>query len=161
MSARHVHFDLAKRIATVPLYYKTPDDLLDEHLSRPGKPVISDAAIDYLLDIIKDIPKEFTVNISLTVNDYGEYDHQQLLKAIQTTVENTYYYYDENRRKDIVLSVLFIIIGGQDQIRLPENAFKNAAPRAEPAGVYTLSGRYSGKICHESGGKGHRYLLDL
>lgn len=107
----HVHFDLEKGIATVPLYYQTPDDLLDEHLSRPGKPVISDDAIDYLLDIVKDIPKEFTVDFSLTVNDYGEYDHQQLLKAIQVTVENTYYYYDENRKKDIALSVLFIVIG--------------------------------------------------
>lgn len=112
----HVHFDLEKGIATVPLYYETPDDLLDEHLSRPGKPVISDDAIDYLLDIVKDIPKEFTVDFSLTVNDYGAYDPHQLLKAIQVTVENTYYYYDENRKKDIALSVLFIVIGALSMI---------------------------------------------
>lgn len=107
----YVHFDLEKGIATVPLYYETPDDLIDKHLSRPGKPVVSDDAIDYLLDILKNIPKEFTVDFSLTIDDYGDYDHNQLLKAIRVTVENTYYYYDENRKKDIVLSVMFIIIG--------------------------------------------------
>ncbi len=106
-----IDFDLGKRIATVPLYYETPDDLLNVRRSRPGKPVISRDALDSLLDAVKEIPKEFTVEFSLIIDDYGEYDHDQLLEAIQKSIENTYYYYDEDKKKDNVLSVIFLIIG--------------------------------------------------
>ena len=37
-----IDFDLEKKIATVPLYYETPDDLLNVQRSRPGQPIISE-----------------------------------------------------------------------------------------------------------------------
>ena len=106
-----IDFDLEKKIATVPLYYETPDDLLNVRRSRPGKPVISRDALNSLLDTIKEIPKEFTAEFSLIIDDYGEYDHHQLLEAIQKIIENTYYYYDEDKKKDNVLAVILLIIG--------------------------------------------------
>ena len=106
-----IDFDLEKKIATVPLYYDTPDDLLNAQRSRPGKPVISRDALNSLLDTIKEIPKEFTVEFSLIIDDYGEYDHDQLLEAIQKIIENTYYYYDEDKKQNNVLAVILLIIG--------------------------------------------------
>ena len=106
-----IDFDLEKKIATVPLYYETPDDLLEVRRSRPGKPVISRDALNSLLDTIKEIPEEFTVEFSLIIDDYGEYDHDQLLEAIQKIIENTYYYYDEDKKKNNVLAVILLIIG--------------------------------------------------
>ncbi len=106
-----VDFDLENRVATVPLYYDTPDDLLNVHRSRPGNPVISQETLETILDIIKEIPKEFTVEFSLVINDYGEYDHDQLLDAVLKIIENTYYYYDEDKKKDHLLSVVLLIAG--------------------------------------------------
>ena len=66
-------FDMEKRVATIPLYYDSPEELIDIHLSSPGKPVVSDDAIDYLCEVVSFIPKEFTVEIKLIIDDYGEY----------------------------------------------------------------------------------------
>lgn len=106
-----IDFDPERGIATVPLYYETADDLLNERRTRPGKPVISAEALDVLLNTVKEIPKEFTVEFSLIVDDYGDYTHAQLLDAILKALENTYYRYDEDRKKDNVLSVILMIIG--------------------------------------------------
>lgn len=104
-------FDTDAGIALVKLHYKTPDELVDVHLSRPGVPVVSDEAVDYLRAIIADIPKEFKVDFSLTIDDYGAYSHVQLLNSLRATIENTFYYHDEARKKDSVLAVVFIIAG--------------------------------------------------
>ena len=104
-------FDLQNMTATVQLHYADLSDFIDIHLSRPEKPVVSDIAVDYILDIISDIPKEFNVDFHLTVDDYGEYTHEHILEALKLTVENTYYYYDDTRKKDNVLAVIFIMLG--------------------------------------------------
>lgn len=104
-------FDTENKVAHIPLHYASPDDLLDEHLSWPDKPVVSDEAMDYLRDIVSVVPDMFSVEISLTVDDYGIYTHDQLMDALRVTIENTYYYHDEKRRQTNVLSVFFIIIG--------------------------------------------------
>lgn len=107
----HYDFDLEKGIVTVPLCYATAEDMIDAYISRPGKPKLSSDTLDYLQEIIQEIPKEFTIDFSLTVEDYGDYTHIQLLSAIEAAIENTYYYHDESRKKDNVLAVCFIIIG--------------------------------------------------
>lgn len=104
-------FDMEKRVATIPLHYETPEELIDVHLSSPGKPVVSDDAIDYLCEVVSFIPKEFTVDFKITIDDYGEYDHAVLMNSLRATIENTYYYYDENRKKDNVLATIFLILG--------------------------------------------------
>lgn len=104
-------FDMENKVAYVPLHYETPKDLLDEHLSWPGKPVISDAAVEYIQKVIADIPDAFSVEISLTVDSCDDYSYEQLLEALRVTIENTFYYHDEKKRQNNVLSVFFIIIG--------------------------------------------------
>lgn len=104
-------FDIEKRTVTIPVYFESSKDMIDEHLSLPGKPKLSKQTLDYFQDIIKEIPKEFSIDVALTVNNYGEYTHSQLLRAIDNSIENTFYYYDESRKKDNVIAVAFIIIG--------------------------------------------------
>ena len=109
--AKICSFDTEKKIASVPLHYQTAEELLDTHLSRPEIPVISDETVDYLLEVISDIPEDFSVEYVLTIDDSGEYTHEQLLEAIRITIENTYYYHDEKKRQDNVLGAFFLIIG--------------------------------------------------
>lgn len=104
-------FDMERRVAIMPLHYETAEELIDVHLSSPGKPVVSDDTIDYLCEVVSYIPKEFTVDFRLTIDDYGDYDHDQLMGALRATIEDTFYYYDENRKKDNVLAVVFLILG--------------------------------------------------
>ncbi len=104
-------FDMDRRVAIIPLYYDTPEELIDVHLSTPGKPIVSDDAVDYLCEVVSFIPKEFTVEIKLIIDDYGEYSHETLMNALRATIEDTYYYYDENRKKDNVLAMVFLILG--------------------------------------------------
>lgn len=104
-------FDMQRRVAIIPLHYETPEELIDMHLSRQGMPVVSDDAIDYLCEVISYIPKEFTVEFKLTIDDYGSYDHKAIMSALRATIEDTYYYYDEKRKKDNVLAVIFLILG--------------------------------------------------
>ena len=92
-------FDLENQVVTIPLHYETTDDLIDGHLSQPGKPVVSKEALDYLIDIIMSIPSVFTVDFALKVDDYGDYTHKQLIEAIRNTIENAFYYYDGSRKK--------------------------------------------------------------
>lgn len=108
---KHCNFDMENKVAYVPLHYATPEDLLDVHLSWPGKPVVSDEAVDYIRDVASAVPDMFSIEISLTVDDYGIYTHEQLMDALRITLENTYYYHDEKRRHNNVLSVFFILIG--------------------------------------------------
>ncbi len=103
-------FDMDNQIALINLHYDTPDDLLDIHLSHPGKPVISDDAVDYLCELISTVPNEFDVEFSLTIDDYGDYDHKSLMDSIRATIENTFYYHDEYHKKHNVLGVVFIVI---------------------------------------------------
>lgn len=103
--------DIDNQIVLVPLHYETPEELLDMHLSCPGTPVVSDDTIDYLCDLVSSIPKEFTVEFELKIDDYGEYDHESLIRALHATIENTYYYHDDNHRRNDVLAVIFIILG--------------------------------------------------
>ena len=104
-------FDTENKTAVIPLHYETTDDLLDTHLSSPKKPVLSDDTIDYLREKIACIPKEFTVEFALTIDDYGEYSHEALMQTMKSMIENKFYYHDENRKKDNVLSVALLIVG--------------------------------------------------
>lgn len=104
-------FDMEKRVATIPLYYDSPEELIDIHLSSPGKPVVSDDAIDYLCEVVSYIPKEFDVDFKLIIDDYGDYNHDSLMNALRATLEDTFYYYDEDRKKNNVLAIFFIILG--------------------------------------------------
>ena len=104
-------FDLESGIATVPLHYASPDDLVDEHLSRPGKPVITDEAVDYLVGIIRSIPKEFSVDFSLQFDECEDYSPSSLLTAIRTAIDNRFFYHDANRKKDNINAVFFILLG--------------------------------------------------
>lgn len=104
-------FDLNNNIAKIPLHYDTPEDLLDMHLSSPKKPVVSDDTIEYLEALISYVPKEFSVDFELIIDDYLEYDPESIMRALKITIENTFYYYDETRKKDNVLAVVFLILG--------------------------------------------------
>lgn len=104
-------FDMENRVATIPLHYATPEEMLDMHISSPLKPIVSDDTIDYLGELMTCIPGEFSVEFNLTIDDYGEYSHELLLRALKITIENTFYYHDENRKKDNILAVVFIILG--------------------------------------------------
>lgn len=104
-------FDMVNRVATIPLHYESPEELLDIHVSSPKKPIVSDDTIDYLGDLMTSIPDEFAVEFNLTIDDYGEYSHESLLNALKITIENTFYYHDENRKKDHILAIVFIIVG--------------------------------------------------
>lgn len=110
-SKDYIDYDFDKKIATIPLFYDSDSELIDPHLSRPNVPVISDEVIDYLLRIISEVPKEFSVSFSLNVKEYALYNHKVLLKAFKKIIENSYYVYDEHRHNDSFLSVIFIIVG--------------------------------------------------
>ena len=109
--SKSFEFDMENHIATIPLHYETPEEMLDMHISSPSKPIVSDDIIDYLGELMTSVPGEFSVGFELTVDDYGEYSHESLLDALKVTIENTFYYHDENRKKDNILGVAFIIIG--------------------------------------------------
>ncbi len=104
-------FDMENRVATIPLHYESPTEMLDMHVSNPSKPIVSDNTVDYLGELMNCIPGEFSVKFELIVDDYGEYSHESLLKALKVTIENTFYYHDEKRKKDNILAIAFIIIG--------------------------------------------------
>lgn len=104
-------FDMENRVAQIPLHFDRSEELLDMHISKPGKPIVSDAVIDYLGELISFVPRGFSVDFALEIESYGEYDHESLLQALKITIENTFYYHDENRKKDNVLAVVFIILG--------------------------------------------------
>ena len=109
--SRTCKFDMEKRSALVQLHYSTPEELLDMHLGSVQNPVVSDDAIEYLCDIISDIPKKFSVEFALTIDDYGEYNSESLLNALRATIENTFYFHDEGRKKNNIIAVIFLIIG--------------------------------------------------
>lgn len=104
-------FDFKEKIATIQLNYESVDEILDEHLSKPGKPVVSDEVSEYLSNLIAVVPKWFNVDFSLHISDYGDYKYENVLKALNANLENTFYYYDDSRKSDNVLSVIFILIG--------------------------------------------------
>ena len=104
-------FDLEHMTATIPLHFDTVDEIIDIHLSKPNKPVVSRERLEDLLGITREIPDIFSVDFTLTVNDYGDYDSNLLLQAIRDSIESNYYFYDENRKKDNILAVFFLIIG--------------------------------------------------
>lgn len=104
-------FDTEKKVATVPLHYDTPDDLLDIPVSSPDAPAISDDALDYIRNVISDVPEEFHVDIPITVDDYGGYTPSRMMDSMRAAIENTFYYHDEKRRENNVLAAFFIIVG--------------------------------------------------
>ena len=104
-------FDMEEHIATIPIHYTSPDKLLDPYLSTPECPVVSDDAIDYLCDLVSDIPAGFNIKFALSIDDYKEYNPTSLMHAIQDTIENTFYYHDENRKINNMLGVIFLVIG--------------------------------------------------
>ena len=106
-----IDFDMEKRIASIPLHFRSSEEILDEVLSKPGYPVVSDEITSYLHTICESIPKEFYVELVLKIDDCGDYTHNELLTSLKIEIENEYYYYDEHKKKDNYLSVLFIIIG--------------------------------------------------
>ena len=107
----YIDYNFEKNVATIPLFYDSDTELVDPHLSRSDVPVISDDVVDYLLRIISEVPKEFSVAFSLNIKEYSVYDHKTLMKAFKKIIENSYYVYDQHRHNDSFLSVIFIIIG--------------------------------------------------
>lgn len=104
-------FDLENQVASILIHYDSYEEIIDKHLSRPNRPVISNETVEYLTETTAVIPNSFRLDISIQIDDYGEYNHKQLLDSIKEVIEDTFYYYDEHSIKQKVLGITFIAIG--------------------------------------------------
>ena len=109
--SKYCHFDLEKGVATISLFYKSADEIIDQSRSSLSRPVVSDSSIEKLGQVLKHVPPEFKVAFDISVEDYQDYNPQVLLSAYQHAFEDYHFSRDENQKSSKVLWVIIAILG--------------------------------------------------
>ena len=104
-------FDIKTGIAMVHIRYSHADDIVDTNFGSPESPVIKAEAIDYLEQILDIVPQEFSVKVSMSIEDYQGYDPQILIDSYDSAAETLDYTEKNGKKKKSILMLFFILIG--------------------------------------------------
>lgn len=104
-------FDTKTGMATVRIRYSCAEDIVDTNFGSPESPVIKAEAIDYLEQILDIVPQEFSVKVSMSIEDYQGYDPQILVDSYDTAAETLDYTEKSGKKKKSILMLFFILIG--------------------------------------------------
>ena len=104
-------FDTETGIAMVHIRYSHADDIVDTSFGSPESPVIKAEAIEYLEQVLDIVPQEFSVRVSMTIEDYQGYDPQILIDSYDSAAETLDYTEKSGKKKKSILMFFFIMIG--------------------------------------------------
>ena len=104
-------FDTKAGIATVYIHYDSAEELIDPAVGTHDSPVINEEALNYIQEIVDIVPEDFKVRISLTIDDYQDYDKHVLLDAYHSCMESYVFTEKSPNKKKRILMLLFTILG--------------------------------------------------
>ena len=104
-------FDIKTGIAMVHIRYSHADDIVDTNFGSPESPVIKAEAIDYLEQILDIVPQEFSVRVSMTIEDCQGYDPKILIASYDSAAEALEYTDKSRKKKKSIIMFFFILIG--------------------------------------------------
>lgn len=107
---RYYEFDEKRKTFDVVLHYKKASELFDENVVSFKTPKMSIEFVNKLADIVKDIPGGYKADISLAIDDYEDFNKNDVLQAFNDLLERIRYQFDkENKRKWFQIALLIII----------------------------------------------------
>ncbi|MDO4938404.1 MAG: hypothetical protein Q4E54_00375 [Lachnospiraceae bacterium] len=104
-------FDTETGIATLHVHYDSVEEIVDSSKGDKDNPWIRDEAIDYINELMSFIPMEFDVRMSVTIDDYQDYDPDNLLEAYETVCRIRGYSEENHNKKKKTIMLCFIPVG--------------------------------------------------
>lgn len=104
-------FDTQSGVATVFVHFHTAAEMLELSASNTKEPVLSKTAVNMLKKIIDAVPAEFDVDVSVNIDDYGDYDAEVLSRSYKAAVENLSYRKRSTQKRKTFIMSEFVIIG--------------------------------------------------
>ena len=106
---RHYDYDEATKTFDIVLHYQTADELFDAHFDLTKLPVIDDAVIDTVSDMLDYIPMGYKAEFSLVIDDYGKHDPSSVLSAFNEALRIRYDLYQaESKRHGTKIGILML-----------------------------------------------------
>lgn len=87
---KYFNIDQINKIAYLNLHYDKASDILNLTSSKDNY-LINDDVINSINNLIKMIPSKFKVEINLTIDDYMDYEKEDILKSFNDSIEMNYY----------------------------------------------------------------------
>ena len=104
-------FDLENKVATIHMHFESAEEMLDLSVGNLQSPVLNSDAMHLLRGTINAVPIEFAVDVSVKIDDYGDYDKQSLIQAYKSAAETLNYRKKiaQNKKTSVICS--FCVIG--------------------------------------------------
>lgn len=104
-------FDTENRVATLNLNLQTVSEIIDEKRSNADRPYIKPEAIGLIENGLELVPKEFKVDIRITVIDSMGYDSQTIQNAFTDAVKTDEYMKKKGNKENRSRKGAFVLVG--------------------------------------------------
>lgn len=108
---RYYNIDIITKVVTVPLHFEKTSDFVDTTICDKNHPMIKNDFLVNLSNIIHSIPKEFSVNFEVQIDNYEGYDHRILINSIKDAFEIFCYDFNLERNKNGVKVSILVVFG--------------------------------------------------
>lgn len=111
ITSRFCSYDTVRAVATIRVRFRTADEIVDEALSRPGRPVIRTDAVEILQDAVDLVPKEFSVDFEIAIEDCRGHDPGTIQDAYRAAAEALDLRKEAVKRSKTTRMIAFGLIG--------------------------------------------------
>lgn len=101
-------FDMDNAMATVYLHYASVDEVVDNFLRTIH---ISEDVLLEIRDVLDRIPSDFKVNYVVTIDDYGEYNKDEVLAAFYRSIDELECSWSKKKHKMSKLMGIYLVVG--------------------------------------------------
>lgn len=108
---KYAKVDRENKVVTLPLHYESVNELISDKLSTKEKPVVYHNVFEDIEEAAVILPSGFTMNMDVTIDDYGDYTPEQIKEATIDSLELSYYHLNRVSSKSWLKAGFLYLLG--------------------------------------------------
>ncbi len=108
---KYYEVDEEKKLIRLVFRFNSADEIVEENISTPEKPLIKHSVLEKVSDFLRSLPETYRGDVVLDIKDYGPYKADVLMEAMKDSIEFSHYHSDKEIRRNWVMASLFTLIG--------------------------------------------------
>lgn len=108
---KYYNVDYDNKIVTMPLHYEKASDLIDSTVISKDNYLFDYSELTMINDRITRIPKLYSVNINIQIDDYEDYEPNKLISGFNDALELNSFNFARERRKKWLYAAILLMVG--------------------------------------------------
>lgn len=108
--SKYYEIDQENRLITLELTYDKVSDMLEDGVVSTKKAIFKQEILRHVSDILDTFPGEFQVNLEFKINDYEEYDPQEIVDSFKDSLEMFHYGIQREKSNRLFKAVILALV---------------------------------------------------